>query len=61
MALKLNATDTHLVIMSLKFLRDHLDTGHESDQKYLPLLQIDCLIKSYRRSFAALDRLEKTK
>jgi len=53
MALKLDAADTHTVIVALEILREEeLAAGNQ-----WKVDQIDPLLKSYRRSFKALCRL----
>ena len=55
MAIKLDAADTHTVIVALEILREEeLAAGNQWKVE-----QIDRLIKSYRRSFGALERLDK--
>jgi hypothetical protein len=57
MALKLNATDTHTVLTALHVYREEELTRLEPSKWKLE--QIERLIKSYRKSFAALERLGK--
>ena len=53
MAIKLDAADTHTVLTALQIYREEeLAAGNQ-----WKVQQIDLLIKSYRRSFAALERL----
>ena len=57
MAIKLNALDTHTVLTALQVYREEeLARPEPSAWK---LTQIERLIKSYRRSFSALARLDK--
>jgi hypothetical protein len=57
MALKLDASDTHTVLTALQIYREEeLARTERSEWK---VKQIDRLIKSYRRSFSALTRLDK--
>ena len=53
MAIKLDAADTHTVIVALEILREEeLAAGNQ-----WKVDQIDLLLKQYRRSFKALCRL----
>lgn len=57
MALKLNTSDTHTVLTALQIYREEeLARTERSEWK---VEQIDRLIKSYRKSFSALERLDK--
>ena len=55
MAIKLDALDTHTVLTALQIYREEELAG---DNQW-KVQQIDRLIKSYRKSFAALERLDK--
>ena len=56
MAIKLDAADTHVVLTALQIYREQeLGSPREGNAK---LDQIERLIKSYRRSFCALARLD---
>lgn len=56
MAIKLDTSDTHVVLTALQIYREQeLDA---SEQNHWRLNQIERLIKSYKRSFAALERLD---
>ncbi len=56
MAIKLDTSDTHVVLTALQIYREQeLDTP---EQNHWRLNQIDRLIRSYKRSFAALSRLD---
>ncbi len=56
MAIKLNTADTHAVLTALQIYREQeLDAPEHNHWR---LNQIDRLIKSYKRSFAALSRLD---
>lgn len=55
MALKLDAADTHTVLTALQIYREEELAG---DNQW-KVEQIDRLIKSYRKSFIALERLDK--
>ena len=57
MAIKLDAADTHTVIVALQIYREEELTRIEPSKWKVE--QIDRLIKSYRKSFAALERLDK--
>ena len=57
MALKLDALDTHTVLTALHVYREEELTRIEPSA--WKVAQIDRLIKSYRKSFAALERLDK--
>jgi predicted SpoU family rRNA methylase len=57
MALKLNATDTHTVLTALQIYREEVLV--EGEPNKWKLEQIERLIKSYRRSFSVLARLDK--
>ena len=55
MAIKLDALDTHTVLTALHVYREEELTRIEPSKRKVE--QIDRLIKSYRRSFVALERL----
>jgi len=56
MAIKLDTSDTHTVLTALQIYREEvLAEGEGSEWK---LAQIERLIKSYRRSFSVLARLD---
>ena len=56
MAIKLDTSDTHVVLTALQIYREQeLDAP---EQNHWRLNQIERLIKSYKRSFAALERLD---
>ena len=55
MAIKLDAADTHTVIVALEILREEELTRIEPSKRKVE--QIERLIKSYRRSFGTLCRL----
>ena len=55
MALKLDASDTHTVLTALHVYREEELTRIEPSKWKVE--QIERLIKSYRRSFGALERL----
>ena len=57
MALKLDALDTHTVLTALHVYREEELTRIEPSAWKVE--QIERLIKSYRRSFGALERLGK--
>ena len=57
MAIKLDALDTHTVLTALHVYREDELTRIEPSKWRVE--QIDRLIKSYRRSFGALERLDK--
>jgi len=57
MAIKLDALDTHTVLTALHVYREEELTRLEPSAWKVE--QIDRLIKSYRRSFGALERLGK--
>ena len=57
MAIKLNASDTHTVLTALHVYREEELTRIEPSAWKVE--QIERLIKSYRRSFGALERLGK--
>ena len=57
MAIKLDALDTHTVLTALHVYREEELTRIEPSAWKVE--QIDRLIKSYRKSFAALERLDK--
>jgi len=57
MAIKLDALDTHTVLTALHVYREEELTRLEPSAWKVE--QIDRLIKSYRRSFGALARLDK--
>ena len=57
MAIKLNTSDTHTVLTALHVYREEELTRIEPGKWKVE--QIDRLIKSYRRSFGALERLDK--
>ena len=57
MALKLDAADTHTVLTALQVYREEELTRIEPSAWKVE--QIERLIKSYRRSFWALERLGK--
>ena len=57
MALKLDALDTHTVLTALQIYREEVLV--EGEPNKWKLEQIERLIKSYRRSFIALARLDK--
>jgi hypothetical protein len=57
MALKLDTSDTHTVLTALQIYREEeLARTERSEWK---VEQIERLIKSYRKSFSALERLDK--
>ena len=57
MALKLNTLDTHTVLTALQIYREEeLARTERSEWK---VEQIERLIKSYRKSFSVLARLDK--
>jgi hypothetical protein len=57
MALKLNTSDTHTVLTALQVYREEeLARTERSEWK---VEQIERLIKSYRKSFSVLARLDK--
>ena len=57
MAIKLDTADTHCVLTALQIYREQeLESAIETN--HWRVAQIDRLIKSYRRSFAALSRLD---
>lgn len=53
MAIKLNAADTQIVLTALQIYREEELEKVRLDHK---VKQIERLIKSYKRSFAALER-----
>ena len=55
MAISLNTADTHIVLTALQIYREQELEGPENEWR---LQQIERLIKSYKRSFAALSRLD---
>jgi hypothetical protein len=57
MALKLDTLDTHTVLTALQVYREEELTRIEPSKWKVE--QIDRLIKSYRKSFSALARLDK--
>ena len=57
MAIKLDALDTHTVLTALHVYREEELTRIEPSAWKVE--QIERLIKSYRKSFAALERLDK--
>ena len=57
MAIKLNTSDTHTVLTALQVYREEELTRIEPSAWKVE--QIERLIKSYRKSFAALERLDK--
>ena len=57
MAIKLDVSDTHTVLTALQVYREEELTRIEPGKWKVE--QIERLIKSYRKSFAALERLEK--
>ena len=57
MAIKLDVSDTHTVLTALHVYREEELTRTEPSKWKVE--QIDRLIKSYRKSFAALERLDK--
>ena len=57
MALKLNTSDTHTVLTALQIYREEELTRIEPSAWRVE--QIERLIKSYRKSFIALERLGK--
>jgi len=57
MAIKLDALDTHTVLTALQVYREE-ELARTEPSKW-KVKQIERLIKSYRRSFAALERLDK--
>ena len=57
MALKLNTSDTHTVLTALQIYREEVLV--EGEPNKWKLEQIERLIKSYRRSFSVLARLDK--
>jgi hypothetical protein len=56
MAISLNTADTHIVLTALQIYREQELEAPENEWR---LHQIERLIKSYKRSFAALSRLDK--
>jgi hypothetical protein len=57
MALKLNTSDTHTVLTALQIYREEVLV--EGEPNKWKVEQIERLIKSYRKSFSALARLDK--
>lgn len=63
MAIRLNAADTHVVLTALWDYREDLQdilemsSGPQIQHIEAKIKQADSIIKSYKRSFAALDRL----
>jgi hypothetical protein len=60
MAIKLNLSDTHIVLSALQEYREqivNLPLDLRSDDYAAALMDVDRLIKSYKRSFAALERI----
>ncbi len=57
MAIKLNTSDTHTVLTALQIYREEELTRLEPSKWKVE--QIERLIKSYRKSFIALERLGK--
>ena len=57
MALKLNTSDTHTVLTALQIYREEELTRIEPSKWKVE--QIERLIKSYRKSFSVLARLDK--
>lgn len=57
MALKLNTSDTHTVLTALQVYREEELTRIEPSKWKVE--QIERLIKSYRKSFSVLARLDK--
>lgn len=55
MAIQLNTADTHIVLTALQIYREQELEGPENEWR---LKEIERLIKSYKRSFAALSRLD---
>jgi hypothetical protein len=55
MAISLNTSDTLVVLTALQIYREQELEGPENEWR---LQQIERLIKSYKRSFAALSRLD---
>ena len=61
MAIRLGATDTHIVLTALWDYRETLTIVNDTaptPQLKAKIDSVDRLIKSYKRSFFALDRLE---
>lgn len=54
MAIRLNAADTHVVMTALQIYRE--DELEKVRLDFHKVKQIERLIKSYKRSFAALER-----
>jgi hypothetical protein len=59
MAIKLGATDTHIVLTALWDYRETLTNGIAPNPPHIQakIASVDRLIKSYKASFLALDRL----
>ena len=57
MAIKLDALDTHTVLTALHVYRE--EELAQTEPSAWKVEQIERLIKSYRKSFAALERLDK--
>ena len=57
MAIKLDTSDTHTVLTALQIYREEVLTEGEGSE--WQRVQIERLIKSYRRSFGALSRMDK--
>ena len=59
MAVKLGATDTHIVLTALWDYRETLTNGLAPNPPHIQarIASVDRLIKSYKASFLALDRL----
>jgi hypothetical protein len=57
MALKLDTSDTHTVLTALQIYRE--EELARTETSAWKVEQIERLIKTYRKSFAALERLDK--
>jgi hypothetical protein len=59
MAIRLGATDTHIVLTALWDYRETLTNGLAPNPPHVQarIARVDRLIKSYKASFLALDRL----
>lgn len=57
MAIKLDTSDTHTVLTALQIYRE--EELARIEPSAWKVAQIDRLIKSYRRSFGALSRMDK--
>jgi hypothetical protein len=61
MAISLNLSDTHIVLSALQVYREEmleLAVSEGTDEYDADLEDVERLIKSYKRSFAALERLK---